>query len=99
VSRIVIRVCRLRPIEQSCRVPLGERGHQPLAPGVEADHPAGHATVGVLLLVHRGGGVAGEVGTGEFAECLVRAAVQEGSLERERSVETVAALTSAGGQY
>jgi hypothetical protein len=55
--------------------------------------------VGVLLLVHRGGGVAGEVGTGEFAECLVRAAVQEGSLERERSVETVAALTSAGGQY
>jgi hypothetical protein len=32
--------------------------------------------VGVLLPVHRGGGVAGEVGTGELAECLVQEAVQ-----------------------
>jgi hypothetical protein len=32
--------------------------------------------VGVLLPVHRGGGVAGEVGTGELAECLVQEAGQ-----------------------
>jgi hypothetical protein len=45
-------------------------------PGVEADHSAGHAAVGVLLPVRRGGGVAGEVGAGEFAECLVQEAGQ-----------------------
>ena len=72
---MVIRVGRLRPAGQPCPGPLGEQGHQPLAPGVEADHPARHAPVGVLLPVHRGGGVAGEVGTGELAECLVQEAV------------------------
>ena len=61
---------------QPCPGPLGEHGHQALAPGIEADHSAGHAAVSVLLPVHRRGWVAGEIRAGELAECVVQNAGQ-----------------------
>jgi hypothetical protein len=65
--------CLLGSAGQPCPGPLEEYGHQSLAPGIEADHPTGHAAVSVLLPVHRRGGVAEEVGAGELAECRVEA--------------------------
>jgi hypothetical protein len=63
-------------------------GTEPLAPGAEADHPAGDAAAGVLLEGHRGGGV----GAGEFAECPVQ---KHPHPERRRQQTTATHLTSA----